>query len=228
MNRRKFLKSSLVTGTALSSLGPLTARSEGPAPRCESSLFRISLAEWSLHRALFSRQMDHMEFPQVARLDYGLNGIELVNQFFKDKATDRDYLGAFKQRATDLNVRILLIMIDDEGALGDPDPTRRKKAVENHYRWVQAAQFFGCHSIRVNAETNGVGTFEDQQDRAADGLRRLSEFAAGYGLNVIVENHGHLSSNGVWLSGVMRKVGRRNCGTLPDFGNFNITETEEY
>jgi sugar phosphate isomerase/epimerase len=207
---------------------PLKSLAEGPAPRPENRLFRISLAEWSLHRALFSQRLTHMDFPRVARLDYGLSGVELVNQFFKDKAGDKEYLRTFRQVAGDLNVRTLLIMIDGEGALGDPDDKKRAMAVENHYPWVEAAQYLGCHSIRVNAETNNVGSHKEQQSRAADGLRRLSVFARDYGLNVLVENHGHLSSNGAWLAGVMREVGMTNCGTLPDFGNFNIGEGEEY
>jgi len=204
------------------------ALADGPAPRPESPLFGISLAEWSLHKAIFGKELDHMDFPRVAKLDYGLHAIELVNQFFKDKARDRKYLSAFKQRAVDLNVRVLLIMIDGEGALGDPDAGKRRKAVENHHQWVEAAQFLGCHSIRVNAETNGAGSFHDQQERAAEGLRELSLFAKAYGIGVIVENHGHLSSNGAWLAGVMQKVGLPNCGTLPDFGNFNISRDETY
>lgn len=215
-------------GATGAKLGVLPSLADGPIPKPESKLFRISLAEWSLNRALFSGQLDHLDFPRVAKLDYGIQGIELVNQFFKDKAKNRPYLAGFKQRAVDLNVHTLLIMIDGEGALGDPDAADRLKAVENHYPWVEAAQFLGCHSIRVNAETKGVGTPEEQQDRAADGLRRLSEFAATHGLNVIVENHGHLSSNGAWLAGVILKVGLRNCGTLPDFGNFNIGEGQVY
>lgn len=229
MDRRQFLRN---TGkvAALAASVPLLpiAKADGPAPKPESRLFRISLAEWSLHRALFAKQLDHLDFPRVAKLDYGIQGIELVNQFFKDKAKDRKYLAEFKQRALDLNVRCLLIMIDGEGALGDPDAAKRKKAVENHHRWVEAAQYLGCHSIRVNAETNGVGSYEDQQGRAAEGLRALSRFAADHGLSVIVENHGHLSSNGAWLAGVMRQVGLANCGTLPDFGNFRISDSEEY
>ncbi len=201
---------------------------DGPAPDPRSRLFRISLAEWSFHRALFGGQMDHLDFPRVAKLDYDISGIELVNQFFKDKARDRAYLKAFSQRAMDLNVRSLLIMIDGEGALGDPDEKARLKAVDNHKPWIEAAVYLGCHSIRVNAETHGVGTFVEQQDRAADGLRRLSDFAHGAGLNVLVENHGHLSSNGAWLSGVMQKVGWINCGTLPDFGNFDLGDGVEY
>lgn len=191
-------------------------------------LFKISLAEWSLHKTLFSKKLDHLDFPKTAKEDYEINAIELVNQFFKDKAKDQKYLAEFKERADDLDVKILLIMIDGEGALGDADEAKRTKAVENHYKWVEAGKFFGCHSIRVNAETGGVGSFEEQQQRAADGLRRLSEFGARHGLNVIVENHGHLSSNGAWLAGVMKKVNRPNCGTLPDFGNFDLGDGTQY
>jgi sugar phosphate isomerase/epimerase len=172
--------------------------------------------------------MEHLDFPKVARQDYAIEAIELVNQFFPDKAQDAAYLAEFKKRAQGEGVKILLIMIDHEGALGDPDPAARTKAVENHYKWVEAGKFLGCHSIRVNAETKGVGSFAEQQERATDGLRRLSQFAAGHGLNVIVENHGGLSSNGAWLAGVMRKVNLRNCGTLPDFGNFQVSQSESY
>ena len=117
-------------------------------------------------------------------------------------------------------------MIDGEGNLGDPDQKKRTQAVENHYKWVEAAKTLGCHSIRVNA--GSAGTFEEQQHRAADGLRALSEFAAKHGMNVIVENHGGLSSNGEWLAGVMKMVNLKNCGTLPDFGNFRIKDNEWY
>jgi len=230
MNRRTFLQKSLATGASLAAAGSLSriAKADGPARRQPSRLFKISLAEWSFHRALGAGTMNHLDFPRVAQLDYGIHGIELVNQFFKDKAKDRKYLGQFKRRADDLNVRCLLIMIDGEGALGDPDAKARKKAVENHYKWVEAAQFLGCHSIRVNAETNNAGTREEQAQRATEGLRCLGEFGEKHGLNVIVENHGHLSSDGQWLSGVMRAVGLRNVGTLPDFGNFQIDEKTVY
>ena len=186
--------------------------------------FGISLAEWSLHKTLFAKKLDHLDFPKAARRDYGIEAIELVNQFFKDKATDAAYLAEFKKRSEGEGVRILLIMIDGEGALGDPNPVQRRKAVANHHKWAQAAQALGCHSIRVNAETQGVGGWEEQEKRAADGLAQLSDVCAGLGLNCIVENHGHLSSHGQWLAGVMRRVNKPNCGTLPDFGNFLIDD----
>jgi sugar phosphate isomerase/epimerase len=117
-------------------------------------------------------------------------------------------------------------MIDDEGALGDADEARRKQAVENHYKWVEAANFLGCHSIRVNAQSQG--SYEEQLDRAADGLRRLTEFGAAHQMNVIVENHGGLSSNGAWLAAAIKKVNHPRCGTLPDFGNFNLGDGRQY
>jgi L-ribulose-5-phosphate 3-epimerase len=135
-------------------------------------------------------------------------------------------LTELKSRCDDLGVRSLLIMCDGEGALGDTEDEARTQAVENHYRWVEAAQFLGCHSIRVNAQSSG--TPDEQRVLAADGLRRLAEFADPYDINVVVENHGGISSNGAWLASVMEAVGHPRIGTLPDFGNFNIGDGEVY
>jgi sugar phosphate isomerase/epimerase len=123
------------------------------------------------------------------------------------------------RRAKDHGVYQHLIMCDGEGQIGDPDAAKRTQAVENHYRWVEAAKTLGCAHIRVNAAS--AGSFEEQQRLAADGLRRLAEFADPHGINVIVENHGGLSSNGQWLAGVMKLAAHPRVGTLPDFGNFH-------
>jgi L-ribulose-5-phosphate 3-epimerase len=182
--------------------------------------FKISLAQWSWHRRLRGQQqpkMDNLDFAMNARL-FGVEAVEYVNQFFKDKANDTEYLAEMKKRAEDHGVKSVLIMCDGEGNLGDPDSQQRTLAVENHYKWLEAARYLGCHSIRVNAGSRG--TYEEQLELAADGLRRLSEKAIEYKLNVIVENHGGLSSNSEWLTSVIRKVNLPNCGTLPDFGNF--------
>jgi len=186
----------------------------------ESAPFKISLAEWSLHKTINEKKLTNLDFAKVAKDEFGIEAIEYVNQFFKDKAKDMDYLRDLKQRATDNGVTSLLIMIDGEGNLGDPKEEARMKTVDNHKQWVDAAKFLGCHSIRVNAGSSG--TFEEQQKLAADGLRKLSEYAATQTMNVIVENHGGLSSDGGWLAGVMKMVDLDNCGTLPDFGNFYI------
>ncbi len=184
-----------------------------PAP-----LFKISLAQWSLHRTLRAKEIDHLDFARVAKRDFGIEAIEYVNSFFKDKARDAAYLAEMNTRAADEGVTQYLIMCDGEGRLGDPDAALRETAVENHRKWLEAAKVLGCVTIRVNAAS--VGSFEEQQKLAADGLRKLTEIAASMNLNVVVENHGGLSSDGKWLSGVMKMVDHPRCGTLPDFGNF--------
>jgi sugar phosphate isomerase/epimerase len=215
VDRRGFIKRSAGFATGLG-LGvaalPALAEDKKKPP------FLISLAQWSLHRALFGKKLDPLDFAKVAKQEYGIDAIEYVNQFYKGKAKDKDYTAEMKKRADDLGVKSVLIMCDGEGALGDPDAKKRQKAVENHYKWVELAKYLGCHSIRVNAHSEG--SYEEQMERAADGLRKLTEFGATHDINVIVENHGGLSSNGEWLVGVMKKVDHPRCGTLPDFGNF--------
>lgn len=216
LTRRDALKAGGMLTAALT-LDPLMRAAHAGPPE-KTPLFRISLAEWSLHRALYARTLDHLDFAKTAKHDYGVDAVEYVNSFFKDKATDSAYLAQMKQRCADLGVRSLLIMCDGEGALGDADETARKQAVENHHKWVEAAKFLGCHSIRVNAASSG--SRDEQMKLAADGLRRLTEFGAQHEINVIVENHGGLSSDGSWLAGVIKLVDHPRCGTLPDFGNF--------
>ena len=179
-------------------------------------LFKISLAEWSLHRQLGAGQLDHLDFPEAAKRDYGIEAVEYVSTFFKSAGAD--YVGELRRSAVDVGVRSLLIMVDGEGALGDPDEAARRRTVENHYKWVEAARLLGGHSIRVNAQSSGSP--EEQLALVADGLRRLTEFAAERDLNVLVENHGGLSSNGAWVVALMKRVDHPRCGTLPDFGNF--------
>lgn len=223
MKRRKFLKLATTSTTTLAFPGVMSSILSG----CSNpKLFKISLAEWSLHRTLQSGKIDHLDFCKVAKNDFGLDAVEYVNSFFFDKAQDQSYLKEMKQRADDLGVESLLIMCDNEGSLGDPDPIARTKAVENHYKWIDAGKYLGCHSIRVNAQSEGE--YDEQMKLAADGLSRLTEYGANNNINVIVENHGGLSSNGKWLATVMEKVDHPRVGTLPDFGNFRIQDEEWY
>ncbi len=171
-----------------------------------------------MHRMLFADELDALDFPRFTMDTFGIEGVEYVNIFFKDRATDFVWLEDLKGRAADAGVQSLVIMVDREGDLGHPNDHERLDAVENHHQWVEAAKFLGCHSIRVNAKSEG--SYETQQKLAADGLRRLTEYAAVRDINVLVENHGGLSSNGQWLAGVMKLVDHERCGTLPDFGNF--------
>ena len=219
MDRRRFLKtiSYITGGLTLSGLYPFN-KNKKP--------FKISLAEWSLHRALFSGELDHLDFCKIAKTEFDISAIEYVNTFFFEQARNKLYLIEMKTRADDIGVSSLLIMCDKEGNLGNPDGKSRTTAIENHYKWVEAAKYLGCHSIRVNARSSGA--YEEQLELAADGLRQLTKFGADHEINVIVENHGGLSSNGEWLSEVLRKVDHPMCGTLPDFGNFNLGDDRWY
>jgi len=214
-SRRNFISTATVGLGAAMVLPNACLFAQGDKPK----QFKISLAQWSLHKSLQKKTLDNLDFAKVAKEKFGILAVEYVNQFFKDKAKDETYLAEMKKRTSDLGVTNVLIMVDGEGDLGDIDKQKRTKAVENHYKWVDAAKYLGCHSIRVNAGTKAE--YEEGKKLAADGLRRLSEYAKPLDMNVIVENHGGLSSNGKWLSETIRMTGSANCGTLPDFGNFD-------
>lgn len=215
-SRREVLKVS-VASCCVGAIFPRIVFGKWSSPLEGNQLFQISLAQWSLNKLLFANEISTTDFSKEAR-SMGFDAIEYVNGFFKDKAEDQEYLTELNKRADDHGIKQLLIMCDGEGALGNADSKDRTAAIENHYKWVRAAKTLGCHSIRVNAASSGA--YAEQQRLAADGLRRLTEYAEPFGINVIVENHGGLSSNGQWLAGVMNKVDHPMCGTLPDFGNF--------
>ena len=175
--------------------------------------------------------MDHLDFPKFTKDNFGIMALEHVNQFFAEKTDkyglqpkDHAYLLELKKRTDDLGMDNVLIMCDGVGKIGDSDQEKRQRAVEGHYAWVEAAKLIGCHSIRVNASSDMKLSPAEQASLCADGLASLSDFAKQHEIGVIVENHGGLSSDGAWLASVMEKVGKKNCGTLPDFGNFYLVK----
>jgi sugar phosphate isomerase/epimerase len=216
-----------VAGAAgLGALAALSCSTRAHQAAPQAPRFSISLAEWSYHRALRSGAMKHEDFARVAREVHGLDAVEYVNTFFQDKARDHAYLDALRKGAADVGSRILLVMIDAEGELGHADAGERAQSVQNHVRWLEAAKRLGCHSIRVNA--GGSGPRAEHAKRAAESLAKLGDLAAPLDLHVIVENHGGPSSDGAWLAGVMKLAAHPRVGTLPDFGNFRVSATEEY
>ncbi|MEX2247405.1 MAG: sugar phosphate isomerase/epimerase family protein [Dehalococcoidia bacterium] len=180
-----------------------------------SKKFEISLAAWSVHRTFFAREIDQLGMVDLCR-ELGLGGLELVNTFFP--SPQYAYLKQLLQRAEERDVRILLIMCDGEGSMSGPERDRRMLAAKNHYKWVDIAAVLGCHSIRCNtgAQIGDDGALE----RCAESFRVLVEYADAAGINVLVENHGGLSSNPDWLVSLKKLVDSPRFGTLPDFGNF--------
>jgi len=220
LDRRTFLKGSVIGGAAVGlGLVPVLADEDqvGKPPAGKIGDFKISLAEWSLHKALFKKAIDNLDFPRIAREQYGIDGVEFVNQFFKDKATDSAYLKELKGRADDSGVTCVLIMIDGEGDLSAKEKDERMKAVEDHKKWVDAATALGCHSIRINTGNNYS---QENVLGVAEACNALVEHAEKQGINIICENHGGPSSNPVALLTLISWVGKDRFGTLPDFGNF--------
>ena len=244
LTRRDFLR----TGSALTA-GALLAGPAFASVAGEEELFKISLAEWSVNKMIFGKareagweqfgrmlsndfdsiekmaEMTNLEFPVFAR-KLGFDAVEYVNTCFFNKAKNQQYLAELKKVCKNEGVKSLLIMCDQEGMVGHPERKQREQTLENHKKWIDAAAFLGCHSIRVNAGSQG--TFEEQQKLAADGLHLLCEYGDKAGIDILVENHGGLSSNAEWLVGVMKLTNHRRVGTLPDFGNFRISPTETF
>lgn len=221
-SRRKFIGQSLLGAATVlippgvSAIAPIQAR------------FRISLAEWSLHRTIREGKLDHLDFAIKAKRDYGIDAVEYVNGLFgtktlgfKEAATNKAYLQNMLQRSTDAGVTNHLLMVDEEGDLAGVVEKDRLAAVDNHKKWVDAAKFLGCKTVRVNL--HGSGDSETKKTASVDSLGKLGEYAEPLNVNIVVENHGGDSSKGFWIAEVMKQVNKKNVGTLPDFGNFCIS-----
>ncbi len=224
-NRRTFLKKSILGATTLSLTGLAACTNNTPANMATKKVIpelKISLAQWSLNRAFFANELDAKDFAAISKETYGIDALEYVGTFYKDAATDESFWQDMKRRSDAVGTKNLLIMIDDEGDLGNTNQAARKIAVENHYKWVNAAKILGCHSIRVNAF--GEGKRAAVQEALVDGMGQLCDYAAKENINVLIENHGLYSSDGKFIASMIDKANRPNLGTLPDFGNWCLNE----
>jgi sugar phosphate isomerase/epimerase len=222
-SRRNFLKT---TGLATAALGLGLPSLSFARPGADLP-FKISLAEWSVNTLLFSKKLDHLDFALTAK-KHGIHAVEYVNQFFFDKAQDLTYLKEMNTRCTNEGITQVLIMVDREGMLGARDAANRGKAVENHKKWIDAAKFLGCHTVRVNGYSD-ISWSTRPEDAAeasklvSDSIHQLATFAEPSGIHIVIENHGGFSSNGKWLADTIRNANHPLAGTLPDFGNFRIS-----
>ncbi len=229
LDRRTFMQGALVGGFAASiGFGSRGARGDEPSGKPAAGKigdFKISLAEWSLHEALFKKEITNLDFPRLAREQFGIEAVEFVNQFFKDKARDARYLKELKKVADDHGVTCVLIMCDGEGDMSAESKSERMKAVENHKKWVDAAAALGCHAIRINT---GHGYGPKDVSKPAESCALLAEYGESNKIEVICENHGGPSSNPDALIPLIKAVGKANFGTLPDFGNFPKDRNDKY
>lgn len=192
-------------------------------PEIKPLFFKLAVSQFSFASQFWTQQLKPLDFPAKSK-ELGIPGLDYCSMFFADKAKDQAFLTQLKQRSADAGCYNLRIMVDGEGVLGDLNPTIRTKAIENHYKWMDAAATLGCPMIRVNVE--GEGKPEDVAIAAVDSLGRLIEYGRKQNVDVIVENHIGISCNAAWLAGVMKQVNSPHCGTLADFGNFCVNRTK--
>ncbi len=214
MNRRHFLH----TASGAAALPGLQV----PARAAEKK-FKISLAEWSLHRAIRSRLITNLDFPRIAREQFGIEGLEFVNGLWE--APTAEYLRQLKSAMSKTGTKGVLIMVDGEGMMGAPDKATRLRAADNHRKWVDCAAELGCHSIRTNMfpgpkQPSTPAEISDFVNSCAESFTRLCDYARPAKINVIIENHGGVSSNPDVVVRLMQTARLANLGTLPDFGNF--------
>jgi hypothetical protein len=221
--RRTFIKQSFIGAGAI-----LISPSLNMIVNPESDL-TISLAEWSFHRALEAGELDHLDFPAKARKEFDISVVEYVNGFFgwekmnfKEAGKNTAYLNELLKRSKDAGVVNHLIMVDDEGPLSSINEKERLIAVDDHKKWIDAAKVLGCRTVRVNL--HGEGDTDLRKSASIDSLIRLGDLAKTMNINIVVENHGSVTSNGAWMADVMKKVAMENVGTLPDFGNFCLSD----
>ena len=232
MNRKKFIANLAFGGIGISAFG-LSSNYKSQIDEIKKTFFtnnkiKISLAQWSLHNIINRREISPYDFPKLAS-EWGFSGIEHVNALYNDVMDSNNKNLALKtfvkknnQLAEDHDIKNLMIMIDGEGDLCEKNRNKRLNAVENHYPWVETAAAMGCHSIRINlfVPSGQAYNANDWKNTSIESLGKIGEYAESYGVNVLVENHGGLSSNAKSLIEVINAVGKNNCGTLPDFGNF--------
>ena len=224
-NRRDFLRKMSLTAASYSLASSIPSYLSAETFEAKA-FFEISLAEFSFASDLWMGKMTNLDFPAKAKNEFGISVVEYVSMFFNNKHTNSDYLNDLKKRASDAGVKNNLIMVDGDN-ISDFDEAKRKKAVESHYSWIDAAKFLGCSAIRVNLGSMDMpGTAEDEAKASVDGYGRLLEYGEKAGINVIVENHLGRSCNGQWLAGIMKQVNHPRAGVLPDFGNFCIKRTK--
>ncbi len=220
-NRRIFIKNAALgaAGVSLATSFPKLLHAEEK----KDLFFKLAISQFSFASQFWTKKLDPLDFAAKSK-EMGITGLDYCSMFFADKAKDTTYLNDLKKRAADNGSYNLRIMIDGEGVLGDLNDSVRLKAIENHYKWMDAAATLGCPMIRVNVE--GEGDKDAVAKAAADSLGRLIEYGRKQNINVIVENHVGISCNAGWLAEVMKQVNSPHCGTLADFGNFCINRTK--
>lgn len=196
---------SLLATPALAAAAPANAKDE------------ISLAAWSIQRSFFqAHRWTNLGLPKLMRQEFGITALEFVNQFFENPSLS--YLTKLKRAAADEGVKLVRIMVDNEGDMAAIDPAQRQRSIIAHRKWIDIAHELGCRDIRCNSRGENDADFAK---RGAESFTKLLDYAKPTGLDIVIENHGGPSSDAPTLVKLMKLVNNPHFGTLPDFGNIN-------
>jgi len=213
VTRRNFVKNSLAVGGGIAAAVSLNKTNLTATPRAVKD--DISLAQWALVREIREGKWKTLDFPKVAREDFGLNGIEFVNTLFE--VPTASYLNRLKKNAEDHGVEMILIMVDAEGETCTPSKEERKQTVINHRKWIDIANYLGCSAIRTNCRGPKNPPKEEALKWAAETYNMMLKYAVPAGVSILIENHGGVSNDPEWMAALMKKVDSLYFGSYPDW-----------
>ncbi len=214
MNRRSFLEKSMALG-ATGLIAPGIARSAFANPTPRMTTDDISLAQWALVDEVRSGKWETLDFPRIAREDFGINGIEFVNTLFGVPTFNYQY--QLKKNAEDHGVTMVLIMVDDEGETCTPSKEERRQTAINHRKWIDMAHYLGCHSIRTNCRGPEGADKNEALKWATETYQMMLEYAVPANIGICIENHGGLSNDAEWMISLMKEVDNLYFGSYPDW-----------
>tara|TARA_R110002049_G_scaffold24302_3_gene86294 strand:- start:5378 stop:6298 length:921 start_codon:yes stop_codon:yes gene_type:complete len=221
---RTLSRRQVLYGLAAITANPLIPFSSIAATPPTPDWFQISLAQWSFKDAFYSGEMSNEALPEFTRSQLGLAGIDYLSDFWLDSYRDLTTMSLMKQRAKDWNIENIMMMLHKVGDVAHVDPAERKRILEDHQYWIEAAHAMGCSMIRVNARSEGPR--ETQLSLISESIRQLCEFSEPLGVDIVIENlwGSPYSYNAQFIMEVVTKVDHPRCGTLPDFNNFRYDD----
>jgi len=227
LSRRSFVTQSLVIGGGVAAALSMKDTVLTATPRAVKD--DISLAQWALVNEIREGKWKTLDFPRIAREDFGLNGIEFVNTLFE--VPTAGYLDRLKKNADDQGVKMILIMVDSEGETCTPSKEERKQTVINHRKWIDIANYLGCCAIRTNCRGPENPPKDEALKWATETYQMMLEYAIPAGISILIENHGGVSNDAEWMVSLMKSVNSLYFGSYPDwrspsaeFDNFGFVE----
>jgi len=230
MNRREFLQQSAAS-LAGAALVP-EAGAQPPNPKAA----RIGISTWSFHNffnttrddnapPLSGKAWDAREFPAMIADHYHVHEMEIVAPHISMQPSYiRDLkMGLERAHSHLVNIPVDIPELDQGGGLSDPDAKLRERIIAACTKWIDIAHELGARSVRCDPgkiNTANLGP-------TVASYKALASYGDSKDIFVIIENHGGVGSeHPEELVELFKAVGK-NCGALPDFGNFPDETTRQ-